>query len=127
RTGNRKREGGRGMDEGTSPGRPPVTEPESEQIQRDIEQTREELGDTVEALAHKTDVKAQAREKLEETKASVTEKTERVLGKAREASPESATGAASQAAEQARQNPIPVAAFGAFAAGLLVGRITKRR
>ena len=33
-----------------------------EQIQREIEQTREQLGDTVEALAAKTDVKARAQE-----------------------------------------------------------------
>ena len=35
-----------------------------EQIQADIEQTREELGDTVEALAEKTDVKAQAKSRI---------------------------------------------------------------
>ena len=34
-----------------------------EEIRADIEQTREEVGDTVEALAAKTDVKAQARER----------------------------------------------------------------
>ena len=39
-------------------GRPP------EQIEREIERTREELGETVEALAAKTDVKAAARRKL---------------------------------------------------------------
>ena len=33
-----------------------------EQIRADIEQTREQLGDTVEALAEKTDVKAQAKQ-----------------------------------------------------------------
>ena len=38
------------------------------EIRQDIEQTREELGDTVEALAAKTDVKAQARAKVDETK-----------------------------------------------------------
>ena len=35
-----------------------------EEIRVDIEQTREELGDTVEALAAKTDVKAQAKERI---------------------------------------------------------------
>lgn len=35
-----------------------------EQIRADIEQTREQLGDTVEALAEKTDVKAQAKNRI---------------------------------------------------------------
>lgn len=35
-----------------------------QQIEREIEQTREELGETVEALAAKTDVKEAARRKL---------------------------------------------------------------
>jgi hypothetical protein len=43
-----------------------------EQIQQEIEATRQELGDTVEALAAKADVKAIAHEKIESTKASVT-------------------------------------------------------
>jgi chromosome segregation ATPase len=39
-----------------------------EEIREEIEQTREELGETVEALAAKTDVKAQARSRIEELK-----------------------------------------------------------
>ena len=35
-----------------------------EQIRQDIEHTREQLGDTVEALVAKTDVKAQAKDKV---------------------------------------------------------------
>jgi hypothetical protein len=50
-----------------------VTEPrEPEAIRRDIEETRRELGDTVEALAAKADVKAQARHKVDDVKASVS-------------------------------------------------------
>lgn len=41
------------------------------QIQEEIEATRRELGDTVEALAAKADVKAHARERIERTKASL--------------------------------------------------------
>jgi hypothetical protein len=37
---------------------------EPEQIRRDIEATRHELGETVEALAEKTDVKAHAKQKV---------------------------------------------------------------
>ncbi len=42
-----------------------------EQIREEIEATRRELGDTVEALAAKTDVKAHVRERIERTKASL--------------------------------------------------------
>jgi len=41
------------------------------QIQEEIEATRRELGDTVEALAAKADVKKHARERIERTKASM--------------------------------------------------------
>lgn len=41
------------------------------QIRAEIDVTRGELGDTVEALAEKTDVKAQAKAKLEDVKAQV--------------------------------------------------------
>jgi len=103
-----------------------VTETQNpDQLQQDIEQTREELGDTVEELAKKADVKGQAKQKVAETKASVAEKKEQLLGKARNASPDGATTTAAQASHKARQNPLPVAAAGAFMAGFLAGRITK--
>jgi ElaB/YqjD/DUF883 family membrane-anchored ribosome-binding protein len=97
-----------------------------EQLQREIEQTREELGDTVEALAAKTDVKAQAKKKLDETAASVSEKAGELRTKAGEASPASLDEARAQVARLARENPIPAAGVGAFVAGFLAGRITKR-
>lgn len=100
-----------------------------ERIRAEIEATRQELGDTVEALAAKADVKARVRDKIEHTKESAAQK----LGKAREAAPESvASGAdgvasgASQATQKAKQNPVPVAAIAAFAGGFLLGRLTKR-
>ncbi len=99
---------------------------EPEEIQREIEQTREELGETVGALAQKTDVKAQAKHKLEDTKASISGKKDRVLGSVKEASPDSATTAAAQASQKARENPLPLAVAGALAAGFLLGR-TRRR
>ena len=39
-----------------------------DEIRQEIERTREELGETVEALAAKTDIKAQAKAKVDETK-----------------------------------------------------------
>lgn len=93
-----------------------------EQIQQEIDETRRELGDTVEALAAKADVKARVKEKVESTKEAAAEK----LGKAREASPDGVTSGASQATQKAKENPIPVAAVGAFAVGFVLGRLTKR-
>ena len=45
-------------------------------IQADAEQTRQELGQTVEALADKLDVKERAKEKAAETKEQVVEKAD---------------------------------------------------
>ena len=89
-----------------------------EEIRSDIEATREQMGDTVEALAAKTDVKAhvtksaeeakeRAREKVAEAKTKVTAAKDDMLGKARE-------------------NPLPVAVAGAAMAGFLLGRWSKR-
>jgi ElaB/YqjD/DUF883 family membrane-anchored ribosome-binding protein len=95
-----------------------------EQIKEQIEATREELGDTVESLAAKTDVKAQAKRRIEETKSSIAARKEELLGKAKQASPEAAVSAASGASQKARENPLPVAVAGAFALGFLAGRFT---
>lgn len=64
-----------------------TTSAREEEIRQDIERTREQLGDTVEALAHKVDVPARVKEtvqvKAEEVKqqaqAKAEEVTERVL------------------------------------------------
>jgi uncharacterized protein DUF3618 len=50
-----------------------VTEQQTpEEIRRDIERTRLELGDTVDALSHKADVKEQARLKKAEVQQRVS-------------------------------------------------------
>lgn len=99
---------------------------EPQEIRRDIESTREELGDTVAALAEKTDVKARARKKAADVKQSVTAKRTQLVEKARASSPDGASSAAATAQAKARENPMPIAIVGAFAAGLVVGRILKR-
>ena len=50
-----------------------MSEQETEQLRRDIERTRAELGATVEALSHKADVKAQARAKAEQARSHAQE------------------------------------------------------
>jgi len=97
-----------------------------EQIERDIEVTRADMGDTVEALAEKTDVKAQAQEKLTAAKTKVTETKEDLLGKAQAASPESARTAAAQVQQKTRENPLPVAVGAAVLVGFVLGRLSKR-
>jgi Protein of unknown function (DUF3618) len=92
------------------------------EIREQIEATREELGDTVAALAAKADVKTQAKRKIEAVKATVGRKKDDLVVATRgEASTDSAVTATSRAAEKARQNPVPVAAAGAFAFGFLAG------
>jgi hypothetical protein len=97
-----------------------------ETIRREIETTREELGDTVAALAAKADVKTQAKQKIEDAKAALAGKKDELIGKAKETSPQSASTAAVGVSEKARQNPVPVAAAGAFAFGFLAGWAMRR-
>lgn len=52
---------------------PETGERTPEQIRADIEKTRQELGDTVEALAAETDVKAQAAARVASAKAQARE------------------------------------------------------
>jgi ElaB/YqjD/DUF883 family membrane-anchored ribosome-binding protein len=110
------------VDEGAQPDEPR----EPEEIRRNIEATRAELGDTVEALAEKTDVKQQAKDRIDDRRAQLKSKAGAVREKISSASPEQAQRGAGQLAEHARQQPLPYAAFGAFAAGLLVGMLIKR-
>ncbi len=108
------------MSEGSEPRTP-------EEIEADIQATREELGDTVEALAAKTDVKGRAKAKASETKEAVTEKLSSIGDSAREAAPESASAGAQQAAQVVKDNPDYVILASAFAAGLLAGWIARGR
>ena len=87
-----------------------------EQLRREIEAIRRELGETVAQLAQKADVKAQAREKVEEVKATASRRT-----------PDSARGGAQQVATGVRRHPLPLAAAGALPVGFLVGRRVGRR
>jgi ElaB/YqjD/DUF883 family membrane-anchored ribosome-binding protein len=106
---------------------PPVDEPRSPaQIQADIERTREEVGDTVEALAAKTDVKARAQERVDEIKANVHAKADEAKAKARTVTPESAQQGAGQVASKVRQNPMPLIGAGALLLAFLIGRRSAR-
>ena len=115
-----------GEDPGTAGSSVAAENKDPEQLREEIEATRQELGDTVEALAYKADVKARVRDKIDATKESASQKKDDLLGKAREASPETVSSGATQATQKAKENPLPVAAVGAFVFGFLLGRVTKR-
>jgi len=99
-----------------------------DEIRDQIEHTREQLGDTVAALAEKTDVKAQAKARISAVKETAHDKKEQLAAKARQATPDSASAGAQQVSSAVSQRPLPFAAAGALAAGLLLGwRIGRRR
>jgi hypothetical protein len=90
-----------------------------EEIRRDIEETRGDLGDTVEALAAKADVKAQAKDKADEVKAQAKGKADEVKQKVADVTPAGVQ-------QSAKQNPLPFAIGGALLAGFLIGRVSAR-
>ena len=100
---------------------------EPEDIRSDIEETREQLGETVEALAEKADVKGQAKAKVDETKQRFTRKATDAKEKIAGASPDQAKTAASSAASTAQDRPLPFAVGGAFAVGLVIGLLIAKR
>jgi ElaB/YqjD/DUF883 family membrane-anchored ribosome-binding protein len=113
------------MDEATGTGGPQVNETEEprspEEIRSDIKETREDLGDTAEALAGKADVKAQAKAKFEGLKQTAQEKTRQFTAKAKDGSPESASAGAEQVSAMAKENPVPVAIGAALIGGVVIG------
>lgn len=92
--------------EGTGAGNATEATSDAERaIAADIEQTREELGRTVEQLAAKADVKARARQAVADLRGRVTE-----------AVPEQVTGTAQAAAAKARRYWVQLAAAAAAVA-----------
>jgi hypothetical protein len=103
------------------------------EIRAEIDQTREELGDTVEALAEKTDVKAQAKAKVEDVKGQAQAKADEAKAKAKKlgdkakaAAPESPQEGVAQAQALAKENPKPLAIAGGILALLILWRLLRR-
>jgi ElaB/YqjD/DUF883 family membrane-anchored ribosome-binding protein len=122
------------MDQAASEGGPAVSattgegqQKSPEEIRADIEQTREELGDTVETLAAKADVKAQAKARLATIKNTAQQKKGEFASRARQATPDSAASGAQQVAATVQRKPAPFAAAGVFAGGVLLGWLIGRR
>ena len=97
-----------------------------EQIEADIERTRQDLGDTVAAVAEKADVKAQAKQKVDEVKTRITGKKDDVLNKTRDAAPASAGDGAGKVARVANENRRPLIIGGAVLVAFLLGRAAGR-
>ncbi len=104
-----------------------------EQIREEIEETREELGDTVAAVTEKTDVKKQAKAKVDDVRAQAAAKADdaklkaKELGdKAKAATPETPAEGVQQAQSFAKQNPTPLAIAGAVVGLLVLWRLLRR-
>ena len=93
-------------------------------IRREIEQTRERMGDTVEALGYKADVPSRAKEKVSGTVQSVKESITGAAGTVSDATP--STGDVKHAARRgagiAQENPLGLA-VGSIAIGFLAGML----
>jgi gas vesicle protein len=93
-------------------------------IRKEIEQTREHMGDTVDALGYKADVPARAKESVSEKVGSLKSKITGVGAQVSEATPDA--GELKQGAHQAvgivQENPIGLA-IGAAAVGFLAGML----
>jgi ElaB/YqjD/DUF883 family membrane-anchored ribosome-binding protein len=96
-------------------------------LQQEIEQAREQLGETVEQLVAKADVTARAKDKAASLAGRVKDQASQVKAQAApvwEATPEPARQAVAKGAGVARQHrmPLAVAAAGVLIAGFLVVR-----
>ncbi|MFG1861692.1 DUF3618 domain-containing protein [Microbispora bryophytorum] len=92
------------------------------EVRQEIERTRDHLGDTIEALAAKADVKARAQERVHATTAAARARVAGVTGRVREAAPQPLRGAAGRVGEQAKSRPGLIAAAGAAGTALLLLR-----
>ncbi|HEX8120742.1 MAG TPA: DUF3618 domain-containing protein [Solirubrobacteraceae bacterium] len=93
-------------------------------IRREIEETRERMGETVGAIGYKADVPTRAKEKVSGTVQSVKESITGAAGSVNEATP--STGDVKQAARRgagiAQENPLGLA-VGSIAIGFLAGML----
>lgn len=92
--------------------------PEDQQaIRAQIEETRDELGETVEALSAKADVKGQVKDKVEDGKAQLRDQQARAEAKLHEVR------------GKAKANPAPFAVAAAVGVSLLlvIRRLRRRR
>jgi ElaB/YqjD/DUF883 family membrane-anchored ribosome-binding protein len=92
------------------------------EIREEIEQTRGEMGETVEALGHKADVKTRAKENIAGKRDRVRERITGASSRVGDATPdaEQVKQRAKRAAGVAQENPIGLA-LGSVAVGFIAG------
>jgi hypothetical protein len=88
-----------------------------EQLQRDVERTRRELGETVEALAHKADVPGRVKEQAHETRVRMINATDEAVASLPEP--------VAEQVEKARRHPVAIAAVFAGLI-LLIWKLSRR-
>jgi hypothetical protein len=95
---------------------------EPSQIREEIEETRAEMGDTVDALAYKTDVKTRVKESISDKRERLISQVQGTTHKVGEATPDGhqVKEGAHQAVGVAQENPLGLA-IGGIAAGFLAG------
>ncbi|SER45169.1 Protein of unknown function [Lentzea xinjiangensis] len=93
-----------------------MTDPK-EQLQRDVERTRRELGETVEALAHKVDVPGRVKEQAHETVVRMTAATNQAI--------DSLPDPVAEQVEKARRHPAAIAAV-LITLVLVIWKLTRR-
>ena len=95
---------------------------EPSQIRQEIEETRAEMGDTVDALAYKTDVKGRVKESISDKRERLVGQIQGTTSKVGEVTPDGqqVKEGARQAVGVAQENPLGLA-IGGLAAGFLVG------
>lgn len=94
------------------------------QIRKEIEETRNEMGSTVDALAYKTDVKTRVKESVADKRDRFVDQLKGTGGKLSDATPDSEQlkEGAHRAVGVAEENPIGLALAG-VAGGFLVGML----
>ena len=94
------------------------------EIRQQIEQTREEMGDTIEALAYKADVKERAKDNVQGKVEAMKEKITGATDKVSDATPDGdqVRHQAKRAVGIAQENPLGLA-IGAAAVGFLAGML----
>ena len=97
---------------------------DTDAIRDEVEQTRERMGETIDALGHKADVKTRAKENISGKVETMKERLGVAGGKVSDATPggEDVKQGASRAAGLAQENPLGLAA-GAVAVGFLAGML----
>jgi ElaB/YqjD/DUF883 family membrane-anchored ribosome-binding protein len=94
------------------------------EIREEIEQTRGEMGETVEALGHKADLKTRAKENIADKRDRVKERITGAGSRVGDATPdaEQVKHRAKRAAGVAQENPIGLA-LGSVAVGFIAGML----